>query len=146
PGEEHEHRPHDLPERVRKQHCFPPQLWVGVAEEEQYDSGGATTCCGRRSFWMRLQSSKPAAPATAAGMMRSMTGDAGHGGAPGLRRAAMGERLGGFIYGTIVALSVIVAGARAYPHGAGHIAALVIVTNVVFWLAHVYAHGLAHSV
>jgi hypothetical protein len=58
----------------------------------------------------------------------------------------MGERLGGFIYGTIVALSVIVAGARAYPDAAGHIAALVIVTNVVFWLAHVYAHGLAHSV
>jgi hypothetical protein len=58
----------------------------------------------------------------------------------------MGERLGGFIYGTIVALSVIVAGARAYPDGAGHIAALVIVTNVVLWLAHVYAHGLAHSV
>lgn len=63
-----------------------------------------------------------------------------------LTRSAMGERLGGFIYGTIIVLAVVVAGARAYPHGAGHIAALVAVTSVVFWLAHVYAHGLAHSV
>jgi hypothetical protein len=61
-------------------------------------------------------------------------------------RSAMGERLGGFIYGTIVVLAVLVAGARAYRHDAGHIAALVVVTSVVFWLAHVYAHSLAHSV
>ena len=61
-------------------------------------------------------------------------------------RAAMGERLGGFIYGTIVALSVIVGGARAYPHDPGHVAVLVVITTGVFWLAHVYAHGLAHSV
>jgi hypothetical protein len=58
----------------------------------------------------------------------------------------MGERLAGFIYGTIIVLSVIVAGARAYPHGPGHIAALVLVTTVVFWLAHVYAHAVGHSV
>lgn len=61
-------------------------------------------------------------------------------------RASRGDRLGGFIYGTIVVLSVLVAGARAYPHEAGHIAALVTVTSVVFWLAHVYAHGLSYSV
>jgi hypothetical protein len=61
-------------------------------------------------------------------------------------RATMGERLGGFIYGTIVVLSVIVAGARAYPHDAAHIAGLVVATTVAFWLAHVYAHALAHSV
>jgi hypothetical protein len=64
----------------------------------------------------------------------------------GLARAAMGERLAGFIYGTIVVLAVVVAGARAYPHEAGHIAALVGVTSVALWLAHVYAHGLGHSV
>jgi hypothetical protein len=58
----------------------------------------------------------------------------------------MGERLGGFIYGTIIVLAVLVAGARAYPHDAGLIAALVAVTSVVFWLAHVYAHSLGHSV
>lgn len=63
-----------------------------------------------------------------------------------LTRAAMGERLGGFIYGTIIVLAVVVAGAKAYPNAAGHIAALVGVTCVVFWLAHVYAHTLAYSV
>jgi hypothetical protein len=57
----------------------------------------------------------------------------------------MGERLGGFIYGTIVALSVVVAGAKAYPDGPGHVAALVAVTCLVFWIAHVYAHALGHS-
>ena len=66
--------------------------------------------------------------------------------ASGLRRATIGERLSGFIYGTIIALAVLVAGARAYPHDAGHIAALVAVTSVVFWLAHVYAHSLGHAV
>src|SRR6188768_3656366 len=60
--------------------------------------------------------------------------------------SVMGERLGGFIYGTIVVLSVLVAGARAYPDDAGRIAALAVVTSVVFWLAHVYAHGIADSV
>ena len=64
----------------------------------------------------------------------------------GFGRAALGERLAGFIYGTIVVLGAVVAGARAYPHEAGHIAALVAVTSVALWLAHVYAHGLGHSV
>lgn len=58
----------------------------------------------------------------------------------------MGERLAGFIYGTIVVLSVLVGGARAFPDAAGHIAVMVLVTSVVFWLAHVYAHAIAHSV
>jgi hypothetical protein len=61
-------------------------------------------------------------------------------------RPAMGERLSGYIYGTIVALSVIVGGELAYPHEPGHIALLVAVTCFTFWLAHVYAHGLGHSV
>jgi hypothetical protein len=68
------------------------------------------------------------------------------GSASRIGRAAIGERLGGFIYGTIVVLSVIVAGAKAYPHSPGRVAAMVFVTTVVLWLAHVYAHGLAHSV
>lgn len=59
--------------------------------------------------------------------------------------SAMGERLAGFIYGTIVTLSVVVAGARAYPQGPGHVAVLVAVTCLVFWIAHVYAHALGHS-
>jgi hypothetical protein len=57
----------------------------------------------------------------------------------------MGERLGGFIYGTIVVLSVIVGGAKAYEHDVGHVAVLVAVTVVVFWLAHVYAHSVGES-
>jgi hypothetical protein len=61
-------------------------------------------------------------------------------------RGAMGERLAGYIYGTIVVLSVDVAGAKAYPHSPGHVAVLVLVTTGVFWLAHVYAHALAESV
>ncbi len=61
-------------------------------------------------------------------------------------RKELGERLSGFVYGTIVVLSVIVTGAKAFPHGLGHVALLVAVTTVVFWLAHVYAHALAFSV
>ena len=61
-------------------------------------------------------------------------------------RATTAERLGGYIYGTIVVLAVVVAGARAYPHEAGHIAWLSLATAVVFWLAHVYADAVAHSV
>ena len=62
------------------------------------------------------------------------------------RRTAQAARVSGYTYGTIIVLSVIVASARAYPHGAGHIAAIVTVTAAVFWLAHVYAHSLGHSV
>ena len=57
-----------------------------------------------------------------------------------------GERLAGFIYGTIVTLSVVVAGARAFAHEPGHIAVLAFVTTLVLWLAHVYAHALGHAV
>jgi hypothetical protein len=60
-------------------------------------------------------------------------------------RAEIAERLGGFIYGTIVVLSVIVAGAKAYPDDTTRIAVLVAVTTAVFWLAHAYAHALTHS-
>ena len=62
-----------------------------------------------------------------------------------LGRSAMGERLGGFIYGTIVTLSVVVAGAKAYPHDPENVAALAAVTCLVFWIAHVYAHALGHA-
>jgi hypothetical protein len=62
------------------------------------------------------------------------------------RRLATGERLAGFVYGTILTLSVVVAGARAFPHDPAHVAELVAVTSLVFWLAHVYAHWLGESV
>jgi hypothetical protein len=59
---------------------------------------------------------------------------------------ARGERLAGFVYGTILTLSVVVAGARAFPHDPAHVAELVAVTSIVFWVAHVYAHWLGESV
>lgn len=68
------------------------------------------------------------------------------GGAAYFSREAFGERLGGFIYGTIIVISAVVAGAKAYAAGPWHIAAFVVITTVVFWLAHVYAHSLAESV
>ena len=43
-------------------------------------------------------------------------------------------------------LAVLVGGVRAFPGDAGRIAAMVLVTSVVLWFAHVYAHALAHSV
>jgi hypothetical protein len=64
----------------------------------------------------------------------------------GLAPAALGERLGGFVYGTIVVVAVVVASGKAYPDEPGHVAAIVVITTVVFWLAHVYAHGLGHSI
>jgi len=64
----------------------------------------------------------------------------------GAARTELGERLGGFVYGTIVVLSVVVAGARDYGHEPGRVAALAAITCVVFWLAHVYAHALGDTV
>ena len=63
-----------------------------------------------------------------------------------LSRARTGERLGGFIYGTILVLAVIAVGARAYPDEAAQIAGLVAATSIVFWLAHVYARAIAQSI
>src|SRR4051794_36305548 len=60
--------------------------------------------------------------------------------------AVRGARLAGFIYGTILVLSVVIAGARAYPDDPGHVSVLVAVTAVVFWLAHVYSFSLGESV
>ena len=41
---------------------------------------------------------------------------------------------------------MLVGGAKAYPHDAWKIVLLLAVTAAVFWLAHVYAHSLAHVV
>jgi multisubunit Na+/H+ antiporter MnhG subunit len=48
----------------------------------------------------------------------------------------------GAIYGTIAAMAVIAGTARDAHHGQA--LALTIATLFVFWLAHVYAHALAH--
>lgn len=55
------------------------------------------------------------------------------------------ETIAGTVYGTIVVLSVITAGAKAFEHAPWQLAAIAAVTVVVFWVAHVYAHGLGES-
>jgi hypothetical protein len=98
----------------------------------------ATGPCGNAAAWrLMVRLAEPAG----AGMMQAVTVEQPRGDA-----ATRGERLAGVIYGTIVVLSVVVAGARAYPSSPGHVAALATVTAVVFWLAHVYSFSLAHSV
>ncbi len=61
------------------------------------------------------------------------------------RRGKQDERLGGYTYGTIIVLATIVGAAQAFKHGAGHIAIIVLVTAIVFWLAHVYSDAIAES-
>ena len=78
--------------------------------------------------------------------MSSVTEEAGRPARAHASRARTGERLGGFIYGTILVLAVIAVGARAYPHEAADIATVVAATSIVFWLAHVYARALAQSI
>jgi hypothetical protein len=63
-----------------------------------------------------------------------------------LDREALAAGVGGFIYGTVVVLSVIVAAAKAFPDKPGRLGLLVFVTTFIIWLAHVYAHSLAFSI
>jgi hypothetical protein len=63
-----------------------------------------------------------------------------------VRPATEGERLAGFVYGTLIVLAMITVGAKAYPDGPGRLAMFVVGTSTVFWLAHVYAHGIGLSV
>ncbi len=49
------------------------------------------------------------------------------------------------IYGLILATSVIAVSREYDPSNAGRIGVTVLVTAVVFWLAHIYARGLAYS-
>jgi hypothetical protein len=57
-----------------------------------------------------------------------------------------GERVAGFTYGTLVTLSMVIAGAKVYPDGPAQIAAFVVLTTLGLWLAHVYAHTVGQSV
>jgi hypothetical protein len=57
-----------------------------------------------------------------------------------------GERISGLVYGTIVVMSVIAASSKGLERDSARIAGLVVATNVVFWLAHVYAHAVELSV
>ena len=68
----------------------------------------------------------------------------GRDGLPPVVRTTEGATEG--IYGLILAMSVIAVSAEHDPSDAGRVAAAVLVTALVFWLAHVYAHLLGFGV
>ena len=65
----------------------------------------------------------------------------------GLRELLAGtpETIAGTVYGTIIVMATLVAGAPAFRDDLWHLFAIVVVTTLVFWAAHIYAHGLAES-
>ena len=65
----------------------------------------------------------------------------------GLRELLVGtpETISGAVYGTIIVMSTLVAGAPAFKNDLWHLFAIVVVTTLVFWAAHIYAHGLGES-
>jgi hypothetical protein len=56
------------------------------------------------------------------------------------------DTIAGTVYGAIVVLSVLTAGAPAFEHGSWHLLAVLGVTVLVFWIAHVYTHVIGESV
>ncbi len=64
-----------------------------------------------------------------------------------LKRLILGdrERIAGTVYGTIIVMSVLAAGAKAYEHQLWRLVVLAGVSVVILWLAHVYSHGLGES-
>jgi len=64
-----------------------------------------------------------------------------------LKRLLLGDpqTIAGTVYGTIVVMSVIAAGAHAYEHHLWRLVVLAGGSAVVLWLAHVYSHALGES-
>jgi membrane-associated PAP2 superfamily phosphatase len=64
-----------------------------------------------------------------------------------LNRLILGDpqTIAGTVYGTIIVMSVIAAGAHAYEHQLWRLVALAGGGAVVLWLAHVYSHELGES-
>jgi hypothetical protein len=56
-----------------------------------------------------------------------------------------GEGIAGAVYGTIVVLASLTAGASAYENDLWRLEGVVVASVLVLWLAHMYAHGLAES-
>jgi hypothetical protein len=65
-----------------------------------------------------------------------------------LRRLLHGhtETIASTVYGTIVVLSMLTAGAVSYRDDPWRLVAVVVSGTVVLWAAHVYSHGLGESV
>ncbi len=55
------------------------------------------------------------------------------------------DRVSGTVYGTIIVMSVLATGAKAYQHQLWRLLVLAGVSVIVLWLAHVYSHGLGES-
>jgi hypothetical protein len=64
-----------------------------------------------------------------------------------LKSVILGDRetIAGTVYGTIVVMSVLAAGAKSYEHHLWRLVVLAGGSAVVLWLAHVYSHGLGES-
>ena len=64
-----------------------------------------------------------------------------------LRTLLIGSRetIAGTVYGTIIVLSIVTAGAPAFEHGHWRLIGILAVTVLVFWIAHVYAHIIGES-
>jgi hypothetical protein len=64
-----------------------------------------------------------------------------------LNRLVVGsrEKIAGTVYGTIVALASLTAGATAYRHELWRLDAIIGATVLILWIAHVYSHGLGES-
>jgi hypothetical protein len=56
------------------------------------------------------------------------------------------ETISGTVYGTIVVMAALAAGGSAFEHEPWRLVAIVVVTAVIFWFAHVYADGLGESI
>ena len=65
-----------------------------------------------------------------------------------MRSLFLGTRDGiaGAVYGTIVVLASLIAGASAYEHDLWRLEGIVASSVLVLWIAHMYAHGLSESV
>jgi len=55
------------------------------------------------------------------------------------------DRIAGTVYGTIVVMAVLAAGAKPYEHQLWRLEVIAGVSVIVLWLAHVYSHGLGES-
>ena len=64
-----------------------------------------------------------------------------------LKRFILGDRqsIAGTVYGTIIVMSLLAAGAKSYEHQLWRLVVIAAVSVVVLWLAHVYSHGLGES-
>ena len=62
-------------------------------------------------------------------------------------RLIPGEARGisGTLYGTIIVMATLAAGSRGGATDTGHLAAIVAVTVLVLWVAHVYSHVIGES-